>query len=71
MYMLYFYCVCVNLFEIFVLSTTVNNNETKNSLAGRRISNFLNNSLQEILLLTPAIIVMIFFWMQNTFLLCV
>jgi hypothetical protein len=54
-----------------VLSTTVNNNETKNSLAGRRIFNFLNNSLQEIYLLTPAIILMIFLWVENTFLLSV
>jgi hypothetical protein len=45
------------------LSTTNDNNESKNSLSSGRILNFLNNSLHEALLLVPAIIPMIFFWM--------
>jgi hypothetical protein len=36
-------------------------------LASGRILNFLNNSLQERLLLVAAIIPMIIFWMQNAF----
>jgi hypothetical protein len=46
-----------------MLSTTNDDNESKNSLAGRRILNFLNNYLQEALFLVPAIILMILFWM--------
>jgi uncharacterized membrane protein len=38
---------------------------------GGSILNFLNSFLQETLLLTPAIILMIFFWMINTLLLSV
>jgi hypothetical protein len=48
-----------------MLSTTDDDNESKNLLANGRILNFLSNSLHEALLLVPAIILMIFFWMQN------
>jgi hypothetical protein len=46
-----------------MLSTTNDDNESKHSLTSGRILNFLNNSLHEALLLVPAIILMIFFWM--------
>jgi hypothetical protein len=39
------------------------NNGSKNSPAGGRILKFLNNSLQEALLLAPASVLMILFWM--------
>jgi hypothetical protein len=39
------------------------NGESKNSLAGGKILNFLNNSLQQAVLLAAAIILMIFYWM--------
>jgi hypothetical protein len=44
-----------------MLSTTDDNNESKNSLASGRILNFLNKSLHEALLLVPAIILMFSF----------
>jgi hypothetical protein len=43
-------------------------NECKNSLTRRSILNFLNSSVQVTPLFTPAIILMIFFWMINTIL---
>jgi hypothetical protein len=56
--------VCLKFFYVVHKN---DNNESKNSLARGRILNFLNNSLHEALLLVPAIIPMIFFWMQNSF----
>jgi hypothetical protein len=49
-----------------MLSTTKDSNESGNSLTGGSILNFLNISLQDTVLLTPAIILMIFFWIINT-----
>jgi hypothetical protein len=54
-----------------MLSTMKDSNESRNSLARGSILNFLNSSLQDTLVLTPAIILMIFFWMINTLLLSV
>jgi uncharacterized membrane protein len=49
-----------------MLSTTKDSNESRNSLARGSILNFLNSFLQDTLILTPAIVLMIFFWMINT-----
>jgi hypothetical protein len=46
-----------------MLSTIKDSNENRNSLARGSILNFLNSSLQDTLLLTPAIILRIFFLM--------
>jgi hypothetical protein len=46
-------------------------NENKKSLTRGNTLYFLNCSLQETLLLTPAIIEIIFFWMLNVLLLSV
>jgi hypothetical protein len=55
---LYLYCGYLSLFEVFLCCPL---NESKNLLVSGRIFNFLNNYLQEALLLVPAIILMIFF----------
>jgi len=48
-----------------MLSTTNDDNESKYSLANGRILNFLNNSLQEALLLVPDIVLTISFSLNN------
>jgi hypothetical protein len=68
---MYLNCGYLSLIEMFLLSTTNDNSESKNSLASGRILNFLNSFLHEALLLVPAIILMIFFWMKNIILLSV
>jgi hypothetical protein len=52
-----------------MLSTTNDNNESKNLLAGGRTLNFLNNSLQKAVFLMNAIILMILFRYKIRFLL--
>jgi hypothetical protein len=45
-----------------MLSTMNDNNESKNSLVSGRILNVLNYSLQQALVLVPAIMLMILLW---------
>ena len=55
-------CVCEFVSNFSLLVKTNDNTKRKNSLAGARILNLLNNAQPETLLIVPAIILLILFW---------